>query len=141
MLTAFSVVLATLVLQGLSLRPLIRLLRLDRMEDDGRQMAEARLALARRGLAILRDQAGPDADSLRRRYTIEVQAAGRTDADAAWASYCKAGRAAIAAERDELDDFRERRGLSSEAFYELQENLDWRELSLMPEEDRRIEES
>lgn len=143
-LTAFAVVLGTLVLQGLSLtplKPLIRLLKLDQMEDAGKQMADARLALARTGLAVLSDRTGPDADNLRHRYTVEMQATGRPDADAARVSYCKVGRAAIAAEREELDDFRTRRGLSSEAFYELQESLDWRELSLMPEEDRRMEES
>lgn len=140
-LTAFAVVLGTLVLQGLSLKPLIRLLKLDRMEDVGRQMADARLALARKGSAVLENMDGPDAASLRHRYRLELQAAGRTDADDAWADYCKTGRAAIAAERDELDSVRARGGLSSENFYELQEGLDWRELSLMPEEDRRIEES
>ena len=140
-LTAFAVVLGTLVLQGLSLKPLIRLLRLDRLEDADQQLAEARHALAQKGLAALQQDAGPDAANLRYRYEMNVAAEGRADEDAAWAGYCKVARAAIAAERDALDELRDRRGLSSEAYYELQEGLDWRELSLIPAKDRRIEES
>ncbi len=139
-LTAFAVVLATLVLQGLTLKPLIRLLRLDKVEDGARQMAEARLALARTGRAVLKGNDGPEADSFRLRYDIAEAAGGRIENDA-WARYCAVGRKAIAAERDELDELRKRRVLTTESFYELQEVLDWRELALMPEEDRRIEES
>ncbi len=140
-LTAFAVVLGTLVVQGLTLKPLIRLLGLDKLEDGEQQMADARMALAAKGVATLAGNDGPEVSGLRVRYELQLQSAGRADATDAWAQYCAVGRAAIAAERDELDRVRARNGLSSEAFYELQEGLDWRELSLLPEDDRRIEEN
>ena len=49
-LTAFAVVLATLVVQGLTLAPLIRQLRLDRIEDLASDLADVRRTLARVGL-------------------------------------------------------------------------------------------
>ena len=140
-LTAFAVVLVTLVVQGLSLKPLIRLLGLDQLEDGEQQVADARLALARTGLTALAGNDGQDAANLRYRYLIEVSAACQADDTEERARFRELGRAAIKAERDELDAFREHHGLTAEAFYELQEGLDWRELSLMPDADRRIEES
>src|ERR1700733_14176797 len=49
-LTAFSVVLATLVLQGLTLAPLVRRLGLDRSEEALVELASARVTLARTAL-------------------------------------------------------------------------------------------
>lgn len=45
-LAAFGVVLATLVVQGLTLAPPIKLLRLDRIEAPGADPAKARCVLA-----------------------------------------------------------------------------------------------
>ena len=140
-LTAFAVVLGTLVMQGLTLKPLINLLKLDQLDDSARQMADARIALARKGLAALEGNDQTEASNLRFQYRLELDAADRSDKAGAWRRYSTAGRIAIAAERDELDDLRARNELSAEAFYELQEGLDWRELSLLPEDDRRIEEN
>ena len=140
-LTAFAVVLGTLVVQGLTLKPLIGMLRLDDLDDSEERMTEARFALAKTGLAALGGDEGPEADNLRFRYRMELDPAVQRGDAGAWARYSAAGRAAIAAERDTLDDLRARNALSVEAFYELQEGLDWRELVLMPEDDRRIEEN
>ena len=52
-LTAFGVVLATLVVQGLTLTPLIHGLKLDRMEDTDADLADARRALSDAGAAAL----------------------------------------------------------------------------------------
>ena len=140
-LTAFAVVLGTLVVQGLTLKPMIRLLRLDTLEDAEGLKAEARLAMTRRALDLLLGREGPDAANLRYRYELELSAEGHPDEAGSWARYSELGRAAIAAERDVLDEQRASRDLSGETFYDLQEALDWRELSLMSREDRRIEES
>ena len=140
MLSAFAVVLATLVVQGLTLGPLIRLIRLDRLEDKDQHVADARLALAKKALATLAMD-DPDASSLRHRYMLEIEARGHLDDAEDWKRFCKLGRSAVAVERDQLDDQRDRKGLDVETFYELQEELDWRELSLMPGAERRIEEN
>ena len=60
-LTAFAVVLATLVVQGLSLGPLIRLLRFPPDDFYDRQMAAARVALIDAVLADLDDHGNRDA--------------------------------------------------------------------------------
>ena len=140
-LTAFAVVLATLVVQGLTLTAVIRWLKLDRLEDVSRDLADARLTLAHAGVATLADRAGEDAANLRYRYALDASAAEQGGDTAARDAFRRLGRAAIAAERDALDDLREHHGLTTDAFYELQEALDWRELTLLHEDDRRIEES
>ncbi len=72
-MTAFSVVLATLVLQGLTLAPIARLLKLDRTDDAMRELASARVVLAEVALTSIEDQQGPEADNLRYRLTLDLQ--------------------------------------------------------------------
>lgn len=136
-LTAFAVVLATLVLQGLTLAPVIRWLRLDELEDGGRVLAKARTKLAAAGLGALETSTAPEAEALRARYTLE-----RTpEAAAALGRYREAGLGAVAAERAKLEWMRETHELSDDNYYLLQEEIDWRQLTLLPEDARRIEES
>ena len=54
MLTAFSVVLGTLVIQGLTLKPLLRALNLHDDDPVGREVRAARERALRAGLASLR---------------------------------------------------------------------------------------
>ena len=73
-LTAFGVVLATLVVQGLTLAPLIRQLRLDRLEDPASDLAEARRTLAGVGLREI-DALGARNDlTLRDLYALKCAA-------------------------------------------------------------------
>lgn len=139
-LIAFGVVLVTLVVQGLTLTPLIRLLKLDRMEDPARERADARLALAATGLAALDGEAGPEADALRYSYRME-QAVQEDAGAAACARYRVLGLAAIGAERDKLERMRAGNDIGAETYETLQEELDWREIALLPDRERRIEES
>jgi NhaP-type Na+/H+ or K+/H+ antiporter len=73
-LIAFSVVLATLVFQGLTLTPLIKLLKLDALEDPARQLTKARAAIAKTGRDALAGTEGreaqnaPDRDARRPPY-------------------------------------------------------------------------
>jgi NhaP-type Na+/H+ or K+/H+ antiporter len=139
-LTAFAVVLATLVVQGLTMAPLIRTMKLHQMDDPGRELAEARAALARIGLSTLNDMPGQEAEALRYGYALERNASGAGEAGA-WERYCALGRKAIAAERNGLQELRARQRITAEIFVVVQETLDWRELALLPDEERRIEES
>ena len=72
-LTAFSVVLATLVLQGLTLAPMVRRLGLDRSQEAMLELASARVALARTALASMADEQGPEAENLRYRLSLKLQ--------------------------------------------------------------------
>ena len=136
-LIAFAVVLATLVLQGLTLAPLIRWLRLDQLEDGDRLLAKARVKLASAGIGALADREGAEADILRARYKFE----SKPETADALRRYREAGLAAVAAERAKLEWMRETHELSDDSYYLLQEEIDWRQLTLLPEDDRRIEES
>src|SRR3954452_14033607 len=72
-LTAFSVVLATLILQGLTLTPLIRLLKLDEGDSLKDEVAEGRRRLAEAALAALGNKTGAGVENLRDNYLIQRQ--------------------------------------------------------------------
>jgi monovalent cation/hydrogen antiporter len=138
-LTAFAVVLATLVVQGLTLAPLIRLLGLDRMEDPAAELTEARRRLAEAALA--RIDALPAAAGLRETYRAKQRAADDPDAAGWLDGQREAGLAIVAAQRQALDAMRADETVGVESYYLLQEELDWRTLTLLPEGERRIEEA
>ena len=140
-LTAFIVVLATLVVQGATLAPLIRWLGLDRMEDRDAEVQDARRALVAAGQATLKDEHCAGADTLRRFYEAEAAALEAEENRAALLRYRALGRDAVRAERLELEALRQSHRIGEDTYEQLQEELDWRELSLMEAQDRRIEEN
>ena len=147
--TAFGVTLGTLVLQGLTLRPL--LLRL-RLEDDGsvdREVRLARVETLRAALAAADASPGGDSVQLvRRRYALQLHRAETElarHAVAAAGGAAGAETAAGAEERDRDDDAAvvraatavQRRRLvalradgtiGDAAFQRVEEELDWTEL-------------
>jgi CPA1 family monovalent cation:H+ antiporter len=139
-LTAFAVVLATLVLQGLTLGPLIRLLRLD--GDDGldRELERARAIMANVALDTIGDRKGPVADYLRFGYRLALKTAqaGRSEAHE---KKRRLGLTAIARQRDRLDAMRNDGEVGADSYLILQEELDFRELAMATEDERHIEES
>ena len=132
-LTAFGVVLATLVIQGLTLTPLIRALGLDRLEQADQDLAEARRALSEAGSAALAEVSGEGAEHIR--YGYDVQSRPEEDQ-----VYRQAGLMATAAERTRLEALRANWQLDDTGYYRLQEEIDWRELTHLPEQERRIED-
>jgi monovalent cation/hydrogen antiporter len=140
-LSAFAVVLATLVVQGVTLAPLVRLLRLDGEDDLHAELRRARAAMAEAALAFLDGKKGPMADRLRRDYRFFKEAA-ETDEGLAHAEQKRAlGLAAIMAQRKRLELLRRERKVGADAYLMLQEELDFRELAIASEEERRIEEA
>jgi Na+/H+ antiporter len=139
-LTAFCVVLATLVLQGLTLAPLVKILKLDRSDDAIRELAAARGALAGAALTSIAGQQGPEALHLRYQFSLKQQRClGNTSADSI-ERLRELGLKAIEAERDELENLRSQDEIGVEAYLSLQEQLDWNELTLLRDDDRKIEE-
>ena len=139
-LAAFCVVLATLVVQGLTLGPLIRRLGLDETGGVEREMAEARANLVAAALAALDGEAGQEAESLRFGYHLQSDVAGT----ARWPGLQRhraLGLAAIAAQRARLEALRADHQIGMRSFELLQEELDWRALTLLPDDERRIEEA
>ncbi len=135
-LTAFSVVMATTVLQGLTLRPLIQLLRLDRSGDSARELSDARARLIATALATLEQQTGAEAEAIRGSYRMRAGSAG----PGSLRRHRGIGLAAIAAERAELGRMLNQHQIDPDTFDVLQEEIDWRALDLLPQQERRIEE-
>ena len=70
LLTAFIVVLGTLVLQGLTLKPLLAWANLPDDDPVGREIGLARAAVCRAALADLEADEGPAVEALRNEYTF-----------------------------------------------------------------------
>jgi len=135
---AFCVVLGTLVVQGISLRPLMRVLAL---EDDGTVDREVRLArseTARAGLSVVERSSGGGeiVAFLRRKYAARVRRAEREEGAAAdpeiegWREYSALLERAQAAERHTLSDLRARGVIGDDAFHAVEEELDWSEVNM-----------
>ena len=71
-LTAFSVVLGTLVIQGLTLKPLLRALDLHDDDPVGRELRAARERALRAGLASFAHDESPVADAVRQEFTAHL---------------------------------------------------------------------
>ncbi len=139
-LVAFSVVLATLVVQGLTLAPLIRLLKLNNRDTATRELTEARVALAQAALEALDDKQGEDVDRLRYAFSAKRDAPADPEKSRSIQRYRTLGLAAVTAERDALERLRADDRVGIDTYLLLQEELDWSELTLLPEDNRRIVE-
>lgn len=134
-LLTFAVILSTLVIQGLSLTPLIR--RLELGEDDSLEVEEAfaREEAARAALARLEaldggPWPGPDLERLRTLYTQRVQRASPLelgqggDMARARAAARRLRHEVLAAERNALIALRDRGVISDEVLHRLENELD-----------------
>jgi CPA1 family monovalent cation:H+ antiporter len=139
-LTAFTVVIGTLVLQGLSLAPLIRLLGLDRGPAEADEMARLRDELTRAGLEALTARQDPAAEPLLRELQTKLEARNDPAIATALDQRRNLALAAIVAQRQALDRINTESRLSAAEYNLLLEELDWRELTLLPAAKRRVEE-
>ena len=139
-LTAFAVVLATLVIQGLTLAPLVRLLDLDKTKELERELEDARVQLAQTALATLEGKEGPEADHLRYGFLLERNAAQSTQSTPL-DKRRRLGLAAIRSQRKRLEQLRSGSIVGADSYLALQEELDFRELAITSEDERHIEEN
>ena len=135
--TAFGVVLGTLVLQGLTLRPLMLRLRL---EDDGsveREVRLARVQTLQAAVAAVAECPGAETAALvRHRYQLQLSRAEVAVAAPAHAADGGDGldqdeavvRAATQAQRRRLVALRADGTIGDAAFQRVEEELDWAEL-------------
>jgi CPA1 family monovalent cation:H+ antiporter len=137
--TSFLVVLGTLVVQGLTLKPLMARLGLEQDDAVDREVRLARLETLRAGAAALAGGAveSEATDLLRRKYRVRLeQAETRMDGTRRGADapnrereYAAAARAAMAAERRRLSALRTDGTIGDDAFHKVEEELDRAELS------------
>jgi monovalent cation/hydrogen antiporter len=132
--TAFAVVLGTLVVQGVTLRPLIARLQL---HDDGtvdREVLLARVETAKAALAATAAAEGAETAALvRQRYELLLRRAEaeREGADGSLdAADADVVRAATAAERQRLAALRADGTIGDAAFQRVEQELDLEELDL-----------
>ncbi|GGF82444.1 sodium:proton antiporter [Azorhizobium oxalatiphilum] len=141
-LTAFAVVLATLVVQGLTLAPLVRLLKLDGEDDLDDELARVRADLASVALSSLDGQTGRVADHWRFAFEASRHAAQNSEGgDASLDEKRQLGFSALRLQRQRLETLRTEQRIGADAFLIIQEELDFTEVSLSSESDRHIEES
>jgi Na+/H+ antiporter len=125
-LSAFTVVLGTLIVQGFTIRPLIALLRIapDHSLDD--DVAEARRAMLDAALAELAGYSGETADAVRAEYG--AARAASADPSRPATAYDSLRSVAIIAERRLLGEWRQNGRIDDDAYHLLEDELDRAEL-------------
>ena len=129
--TAYSVVLGTLVLQGLTLKPLLSLLSLPADDSVDSEAALARHRGAQAALdAIAADRQGEAGHLLTLQYEGRLASDGHTPTDAT--GFGDLRRRALAAERRCLAELRRSGQIGDDAFHRVEEELDWAEAEAGP---------
>jgi len=129
--TAFSVVLGTLVLQGLTLGPLLR--ALDLRDDDpvGHEVVAARERALRAGLELLDGDGSPVADAVRQEFIAHLGSleADVDEAEARRFAHRDIHIQAVQAAREVVLAMRANEEIGDDAFHQLEEELDWIEMA------------
>lgn len=133
---AFAVVLVTLIVQGITLRPLMAWVGL---KDDGAVDQEVRLARVETARAALKALDGPDDPAsaalatLRREYEARIRLGEASPQEVpephSGATLAEALRRAVAAQRLALVELRARAIIGDDAFHVAEEELDLLELT------------
>ena len=128
-LTAFSVVLGTLTLQGLTLKPLLRMLQLHDDDPVGRELSTARERALRAALASLDDDPSPVAEALRQEFTVHLTPPDREAGDPRRSVHTGLHRTALQAARQAVLAMRAQDEIGDDAFHLIEEELDWLEMA------------
>jgi monovalent cation/hydrogen antiporter len=131
LLCAFAVVLGTLVINGATLRPLIRWLALEDNDPVTHEVGWARRAAFHAALEAIDGDTSPEAEMLRLEYRQMLDKA-ESDPDGITSSELPADplrRQAIGAARRVLIEMRSSGEIGDDAFHRLEEEFDWAELS------------
>lgn len=140
-LAAFAVVLATLVIQGLTLSPVVRWLGLDSREAGRNELTGLRGELASAAMSKLDGIDTPEAELLRSMFRLEHEAISNPERSFPLDKYRKLALKAVIAQRELLERLRTDGRVNIDEYNLLLEEIDWRELSVLPAEARRIEET
>ncbi|HTP72843.1 MAG TPA: Na+/H+ antiporter [Burkholderiaceae bacterium] len=130
-LTAFMVVLGTLLIQGLTLKMLLRALDLHDGDPVAREEHTARQRLLEAAYAQLPSSSSPVVGLVRKNLKIRMGQLQRSDGPQAsfGAEYDAAWRAALSAARQALLAMRDGGDIGDDAFHTLENDLDWMEVS------------
>jgi Na+/H+ antiporter len=130
-LTAFSVVVGTLVIQGLTLKPLLRALDLHDDDPVGRELRAARERALRAGLASFARDESPVAEAVRQEFTAHLtdQRANGDAGDTTRSAHSELHRGALQAARQAVLAMRANDEIGDDAFHQIEEELDWLEMA------------
>jgi CPA1 family monovalent cation:H+ antiporter len=131
-LAAFSVVLGTLVLQGLTLKPMLRLLRLGSDRSIEEEVSQARVAIMQAALDTLDGATSSAATAVREQYAAAQRIAEHADDAQAATELDMLRLKAIKYQRKTLERLRQEGTIGDEAYHRLEEELDWAELDASP---------
>jgi monovalent cation/hydrogen antiporter len=131
-LTAFAVVIGTLVLQGLTLRPLLRALDLQDDDPVGREVDAARERALEAALATFAGNTSPAAEAVRLEFEAHLSrsAPGAAAAESRGSVHGEIHRRALAAARLVVFDMRAKDDIGDDAFHRLEEEFDWVEMGI-----------
>ncbi|HEV7801036.1 MAG TPA: sodium:proton antiporter [Burkholderiales bacterium] len=131
LLTAFSVVLGTLAIQGLTLKPLLRALDLHDDDPVGREANAARARALRAGLASFAHDRSPVAELVRKEFTAHLtrERADGGAADGPHDAHSEIHRGALQAARRAVLEMRANEEIGDDAFHVIEEELDWLEMA------------
>jgi Na+/H+ antiporter len=127
-LSAFTVVLGTLIIQGFTIRPLIAWLRIARDSSLDEEVARTRNAMLAAALEAIRDETGPIADEVRGEFKAARR--GSIDRMRPTTSYDALRRRGLEAERRLLNGWRNDGRIPDDVYHHLEDELDRTELDL-----------
>jgi monovalent cation/hydrogen antiporter len=128
MLTAFSVVLGTLVIHGLTLKPLLQWLDLHDDDPVSQELRAARERALSAGLASVGDDASPVAEFVRKQFKGRLAPSG-DGMGATRSAHGELYRRALQAARDAVLAMRDKDEIGDDAFHVMEEELDWLEMA------------
>lgn len=135
-LTAFVVVLGTLVIQGLTLRPLLKRVRLPPDDTVQKELALARETALRAALAELAQRDTATAEHLRHEITEALSGAG-PGLEPGDSPSNVLRRELLAIARNAIDGLRRSHTIGDDAYRQVETELDWMELSAGAASDAR----
>lgn len=137
-LSAFVVVLGSLIVQGLTVGVLIRMLRLEPDRSLDIEVSKARSRMVDAALARLADRPGDAAAAVRAEYQAMRAVAKDRANPQADTEHDRLRIEGICAQRELLVQLRREGHISDDAFHRLEEELDWAELHASPREDLEL---
>lgn len=140
-LSSLAVVLGTLVVQGLTLGPLIRLLGLEPDDTFEDELSAARITLLDAAIAELGNEAGAAAAQLKDVYLADRATAAEGHHPRAIGEADHLRRLTLAGMRSRLVMMRGTGEVEDDVFHAIEEELDWVELAASPPQWLQLEEA
>jgi len=131
-LSAFCVVLGTLVIQGFTLRPLLDRLGFEADSGVGREISRGRLGIMQAALDALEGERSPAAAAVREWYLAAREVSASLEEPQGATEHDRLRLRAITAQRRTLHRLRQEGAIGDEAFHRLEEEVDWAELDAAP---------